>query len=160
MEERILFSSESVLYEDSTNNTFYYSFYVPGGCKRILIDFSYSPDEMEKGDLRKEKVKACLNKYMPPPYDKELLALVWAGADFSDFPLHNLITVSIDNEKGEYIGCAHRHQSHQVHEISRDRASYGFQPDPINEGLWRIAVQCHAVVTPSVEVKTIIKGEF
>ncbi len=159
MNEITLYSSSLVLGENSTNKTFYFNFYVPAGCNRIVIDFSYKPDVMDEGEQRKTKVKECLRKYMPPPYDTELNALVNAGFDLQNFPLHNLITLSVDNAAGEYVGCAHRHECRQTHEISLSKSSYGFRKIATNEGVWRIAVQCHAVVTPVVEVCTTIRGD-
>lgn len=153
MKERILFSLERNFHPNEQNQTYFFRIEVPPHCEALSIDFSYCPKQFENQEASRQMLNECLQKYMPPPYDREL-----EGIPLEKIPLVNLLTVSLDNPAGQYVGCAHRHPPRQHHEIRANRASRGFCPAEITEGTWRLGLQCHAIVTDPVLVNIYVKG--
>lgn len=155
MMDRTLFQLQQTFIGEETNHTFFYEVEIPAGCERLVIDFGYTPKRLEDKALAAEIIAAGVRKYMPAPYDQELV-----GYRLEEIPVVNLLTVSLDDPAGTYVGCAHRHAHTQHHEITAASASPGFSAVEIRPGCWRIGLQCHAVVTPSVQVNLCVKGVF
>lgn len=153
MKEQVLFSLERDFRPDEQYQTYFFRIDVPPRCDALTVDFSYSPKQVEDPDASQRMLRDCLRKYMPPPYDREL-----EGFPVEKIPLVNLLTVSLDDPAGRYVGCAHRHPPRQHHKISAAKASRGFCPVEITEGAWRLGLQCHAIVTDPVRVDIFVKG--
>lgn len=144
---------EQQLGPECANRTLFYPIQVPPRCRQLQIDFEYEPKRLtDEGEIER-LVGACLQKYFPPPYDVELGQRL-----LQDVPVVNLLTVSLDDVDGVYVGCAHRHTPQQHHEISAQAASSGFRRTQIRPGRWRLGLQCHAVVTDPVSVRIVVKG--
>lgn len=153
MKEQLLFSLERNFSPEEQNKTYFFEIEVPPQCEELIIDFCYSPKQVDDQETSRRMLNECLKKYMPPPYDREL-----EGYPVEKIPLVNLLTVSLDDPAGQYVGCAHRHPPRQHHKISAGKASRGFCPTEITEGTWRLGLQCHAIVTNPVLVNIFIKG--
>lgn len=153
MKEQILFALDRSFCPDEQNQTYFFPVEVPRRYEKLVIDFQYDPKRLEDPETSLRMLKECLGKYMPPPYDREL-----EGYPIETIPLVNLLTVSLDDPEGRYVGCAHRHTPCQHHEIDAGAASYGFCPMEIREGTWRLGLQCHAIVTDMVRVRICVKG--
>ena len=155
MNEQILFTLDRPFRPAEQNQTYFFPIMVPARCEKLTIDFSYDPKQLADGEVFRNMLAACLSKYMPPPYSQEL-----EGLPVEKIPLVNLLTVSLDASDRRYIGCAPRHPPRQRHEISAGSASRGFRPTEIQEGTWRLGLQCHAIVTDPVQVNICVKGVF
>lgn len=155
MKDCTLFQLQQIFEPKDTNCTFFYKMQVPDGCKMMTIDFEYSPKRLEDKAVAEEVIASSIRKYMPAPYDKEL-----SGYRLENVPVVNLLTVSLDDCAGNYIGCAHRHTNVQHHEITPTSASPGFCPAEMQPGIWRIGLQCHAIVTSFVHVDLCVKGVY
>lgn len=125
-------------------------FTVPEGAEKLRISYSYHPKTM--GDCERAKALIEENLRKDTHGDRELYP------DYTDFlPLNNLVTLSLD-DPDSYRGAAHRQDSVQLHEITREKASVGFIKGDIGKGEWTLTLNVHALVTEecycSVRVET------
>lgn len=119
-----------------------YQFYIPGAIDCLNIDFKYSPKTLDDRDLSRELIEEAICKYVPPAH-RPVYIEQWERF----FPLQNLLTLSIDDPEG-FRGSAHRHPNTQQHVLSLLESSPGFFAGPIQEGIWRVTISVHCVVTP------------
>lgn len=122
-------------------------FTVPEEFSKLVIDYSYSPKELEYGEKSIRLVRENLAR---DGYEDT--------GDYSEFmPLKNLITLSLDSPKG-YVGAAHRQAPKQSHEISAAFSSVGFDKTEIHAGEWILTLNLHAVVTDKCVCEIEVKG--
>lgn len=123
---------------------------------RLVIHVHYSPKAIRDKDIIMPQIRACVKKYMPAGYDL-------TEEDMKEYDkLLNFVTLSLDKD-GSYVGCAHRHPPEQTITISPRGSTYGFAPESVTPGAWRIVLHVQAVVAGSVdfslEVYGLEKGE-
>lgn len=105
----------------------------------MKITYSYSPKISEDEERAKMLIEDCLasdageHRGEYPEWEEYL-------------PLKNLITLSLDSPEG-YRGAAHRHDSEQIHILSKNAASPGFTKGKITAGEWKLTLNVHAIVT-------------
>jgi hypothetical protein len=118
-----------------------YQFYIPKGVECLNIAFEYSPKTLEDKDLSQERIEEAIQKYV-----NASLQTVYKEQWEKFYPLQNLLTLSIDDPEG-FRGSAHRHPNTQQHSLAVDGSSSGFFAGAIQEGMWRITISVHCVVT-------------
>lgn len=118
-----------------------YQFYLPQSTERLAIDFSYTPKILEDKNLSRVLIEEALDKYVALS-----LQAVYKEKWEKFVPLQNLLTLSIDDPEG-FRGSAHRHPNNQHHVLSLHESSPGFFAGPIQEGVWRVTISVHCVVT-------------
>lgn len=142
----LLKKSVTVTPKDEKTNIFL-PFTVEDSLKRLEIDYSYSPKELEDEEKSIRLVKENLQR---DGYEDT--------GDYKEFmPLKNLITLSLNSPEG-YVGAAHRQAAIQHHEISEDFASVGFDRVKITAGEWKLALNLHAVVTDEAYCEIEVRG--
>lgn len=142
----LLKKSVTVTPKDEKTNIFL-PFTVEDSLKRLEIDYSYSPKELEDEEKSIRLVKENLQR---DGYED-------TGAYKEFMPLKNLITLSLNSPEG-YVGAAHRQASQQHHEISEEFASVGFDRVKITAGEWKLALNLHAVVTDECNCEIEVRG--
>lgn len=122
-------------------------FEIPQGLQKLVIDYSYSPKEL---DDEKESIRLVKENLLRDGYEDT--------GDYGEYlPLKNLITLSLDSPKG-YVGAAHRQAPIQSHEISASFSSVGFVKTEIYEGEWVLTLNLHAVVTDQCTCEIEVMG--
>lgn len=128
---------------DKTNIT--HTFSVPKGISGLIIDFSYSPKALEDEDAALLIIQKALEKYeIKNRRTEEFL------------PVTNLVTVSLDSPEA-YVGCAHRPQNVQRHEISKNASSKGFECCEIISGIWKIVLNVHCALC-DIDYRLTVQG--
>ncbi len=128
---------------DKSNIT--HSFSVPKGISKLIIEFSYSPKALEDEEAALSIIQNALEKYeIKNRRAEEFL------------PVTNLVTLSLDSPEG-YIGCAHRPQNVQRHEISKSASSKGFECCEIISGIWKIVLNVHCAVC-DIDYRLTVQG--
>lgn len=130
-----------------------YSFHLdkPGG--KLWIDFAYEPKNLEDREQSRALIAAGVEKYTEPA-QRELVMDRWE----SFLPLKNLITVSVDDPM-RHRGAGHRHDPEQQLFIGDQEASPGFAGGELIEGLWRVTLSLHAIVTNDCRYRLRIHHE-
>ncbi|MBM7566395.1 hypothetical protein [Paenibacillus sacheonensis] len=130
-----------------------YSFHLdqPGG--KLWIDFAYEPKNLEDREQSRARIAAGVENYTEPA-QRELVMDRWE----SFLPLKNLITVSVD-DPARHRGAGHRHDPEQLLLIGAEEASPGFVRGELPEGLWRVTLSLHAIVTESCSYRLRIHHE-
>ena len=129
------------------------SFEVNKEYSKLVFDVSYSPKYLEDVSkcmqLMRQRIKDVGFKedFLP---DKELAKAI---------PLANHISWSIDSPKDGYLGTKHKHNPHQILEISEEKSSFGFMPAKIVKGTWNITSSMNAILTDDVDIHIIVSGE-
>jgi len=127
--------------QDKTN--LFFDFHVPAGISKMSIDYSYGPKTVEDKEAALRLIHEKMLQYT-------------ADGEPADYlPVKNLITLSLNDEKG-YRGAAHRQAEMQHHEISKDYADAGFIKGEINSGMWQLALNIHCCACPvsyNIEIK-------
>ncbi|OPA80888.1 hypothetical protein BVG16_00630 [Paenibacillus selenitireducens] len=132
-----------------------YQFNIPGPAESLRIDFSYSPKVLDDKEQARVLIEEALDKYVDPS-----LQAVYKEQWEKFAPLKNLLTLSIDDPEG-FRGSAHRHPNHQHHVLSPHESSPGFFAGPIHEGVWRVTISVHCVVTSECRYQLHIReGEI
>ena len=118
----------------------------------LVIQMNYAPHRIEDPELCAEEIRTCIRRYFP---EEEVPA---GNIDPDDFdPLFNFVTRSLDCGE-RYVGCAHRHAPSLTVKISEGDASPGFDPVPVEKGLWRVMLHVHAVISSQVQCRLRIWG--
>ncbi len=107
---------------------------------KLIIEYSYSPKHTHDEDICKPAILKAFDEY-------EILNKNWQ--EF--YPIGNLITVSLDDENGEYLGCAHNQKPQNTYEIAKDKSSYGFYPKQITKGTYCVVLNVHLVFHEDVK---------
>jgi hypothetical protein len=133
-----------------------YEFGVSGQCRKLHIDFSYSPKVLDNERLSEEIIRESLRKYV---------VIDDGGGPASEegwrrfLPLKNLITVSVDDPNG-FRGACHRHDPVQHLFVAADFASPGLMPGMLTPGKWSVMLSIHAIVTETCDVQlTVWEGD-
>lgn len=126
-------------------------FVLEGKTKKLIINYSYSPKELDDKEKAEELIKQNLLRDAGDD-----------AAEYTDYeefmPLKNLVTLSLESPSG-YVGAAHRQASSQHHEIGPDFASPGFIKNEVQQGQWNLFLDIHAIVTQSCSCKLKIEAE-
>ncbi|AZN41415.1 hypothetical protein [Paenibacillus albus] len=130
-----------------------YSFHLDRQGGKFLIDFAYEPKNLDDREQAHSMIVDGIDKYTESAQRDRMLER-WE----SFLPLKNLITVSVDDPK-RHRGAGHRHDPEQQLFISGQDASPGFVNGELNEGLWRITLSLHAIVTESCRYRLRIYHE-
>ncbi|GMX66661.1 hypothetical protein Elgi_59330 [Paenibacillus elgii] len=129
-----------------------YQFYMPEAAECLVIDFSYSPKKLNDLHASRELIEDAIDQYVNPS-----LQPVYKEQWEKFVPLQNLLTLSIDDPDG-FRGSAHRHPNEQHHVLSRKESSPGFIEGPIQDGIWRVTISVHCVVTEACHYTLSIRG--
>jgi hypothetical protein len=132
-----------------------YSFDLSQPVEGLNIHFKYHPKRLEDLERSKTMILESLVKYSNAEY-LDLDSAKWE----TFMPLTNLITLSVDDPTG-HRGAGHRHDSEQLLYVSEHRASPGFVSGPMIEGMWRVTLSLHGIVTDicSYELQIWIEEE-
>ncbi len=131
-----------------------HSFVVSEHCRKLHIDFSYSPKSLDDETLSREIIGESLRKYTDAGDN------AYGGQAFEEswkrfLPLKNLITVSVDDPNG-FRGACHRQDPKQQLFLAADSASPGLMPGPIIQGTWSVTLSVHALVTEKCDVSLVV----
>lgn len=110
---------------------------------------SYSPKRLTDRERAKELILLNLTRDNGNEKDTEK----WE----SFLPLVNLVTLSLDDEKG-YRGACHRQAEYQELLLSESEASPGLLQGKITKGKWKAVLNVHALVTENCTYKLKIEG--
>ncbi|MCU6710960.1 hypothetical protein M6D81_19880 [Paenibacillus sp. J5C_2022] len=130
-----------------------YQFHLPEATDRLRVAFSYSPKRLEDPVKAKAMIHQALEQYAEPS-QQERLKEKWE----SYAPLLNLLTLSVDDPDG-FRGSAHRHPNEQLHLIGADISSPGFFSGRIQQGVWRVTISAHCIVTDNCEYQLLVQAE-
>ncbi|WP_240414458.1 hypothetical protein [Paenibacillus periandrae] len=136
----LLLEVEEKLAIAQTQTHITYSFAVSDSCRKVNIDFNYSPKTLDNEALSKGIIEQSLRKYNDG--NDPIMEDSWTRF----LPLKNLITVSVDDPNG-FRGACHRHDSEQHLFLAAGSASPGLMPGLLIQGNWSITLSLHAIVT-------------
>lgn len=131
----IIFEKKGKVTPDNDKTNIAYDFEVPEGTKKLVIEYAYSPKELEDRQKALELIRRELENYLGNNNEKAENYL----------PVKNLITLSLD-ENGKYRGAAHRQPNSQKIEISAESCTPGFTKGAPESGKWRIVLNVHCCV--------------
>jgi hypothetical protein len=151
----ILFEIDSTITPSSNKSQIVHMMYLPKVYKKICVEFSYEPKLLEDRDKSRDIIQEALSRYVLEEelqYKREH----WE----ENYPLQNLITLSFDDAEG-FRGAAHRHNPRQLLIISEGFASPGLMPGIIPEGMFKVTLSVHALVTEkcSYSIKVLEGGD-
>ena len=126
-----IFSRNGKISEKDSKTNIVYSFTVSENTKRLTVNYSYFPKEVENREKALRLIEEGLEKY-----DEKCEALT----DF--LPIRNLITLSFD-ENGRYRGACHRHPNNQTIVISDENSTPGIINRPLEGGEWQVVLNVH-----------------
>ena len=106
----------------------------------LIIKYEYSPKVTEDKALCKKYIVEALKKYQMENESWEKF-----------YPINNLITVSLDDENGHYLGAAHNQSCKNVYTINAQQSSYGFIPKTIVPGIYH-CFKCSYCTTRECEI--------
>ncbi len=138
LDKTILFHPEN----DRTNH--FVEFVLPKDYHTLRCECSYSPKSVENKELALRSARANIGRYVPR-YQQHLYTKQLA----MEVHLVNLLTFSLDYE-GSYLGCAHRHDFHQVHSLAKEASSPGFVRHAASAGNWRAVISVHSITSAEV----------
>jgi hypothetical protein len=118
-----------------------YSFDLRHSVGKLNIRFSYHPKRLEDLERSKELILACIEKYSGSE-NSELEKVKWGNY----MPLTNLITLSVDDPQG-HRGAGHRHDPEQLIQLTEYQASPGFVSGPMIQGMWKVTLSLHSIIT-------------
>ncbi|WP_339321638.1 hypothetical protein [Paenibacillus sp. FSL W8-0194] len=136
-----LLAVEGALTPLSSKTHITYQLYIPKGIDVLEIDFAYNPKTLDDKETSKPLIEEAIRKYVDPAL-QEIYLPQWEKFH----PLQNLLTLSVDDPDG-FRGSAHRHPNHQRHVLSPQTASPGFFAGKVAEGVWKVTISVHCVVT-------------
>lgn len=117
----------------------------------LVIHFHYEPKYIRDKEIIMPQIQACVKKYFPAGHEL-------TEEDMKEYDqLLNFVTLSLDKDE-EYVGCAHRHPPEQTIIISPRGSSYGFSPQTVTPGAWRIVLHVQAVVVGTVDFTLDVYG--
>ncbi len=119
---------------DASRTHIRFPFVLESGPARLEVTFSYDPRELSDERRTRELVETGMRAY------GEL------EEPASGITLRNLLTLSLDGPSG-FRGCAHRHLLSGPVLLSREAATPGFIPGPLEAGRWLATISVHSVVT-------------
>ncbi|TNJ67720.1 hypothetical protein FE784_02880 [Paenibacillus hemerocallicola] len=147
-----LLDVEAMLKATQTRTHIVYSFSVSEMCRRLHIDFRYSPKTLDDEALAMDIVRQSVHKYGARSEQSIADGLKkW-------LPLKNLITVSVDDPSG-FRGACHRQHAEQHLFLAADSASPGLMPGPLQVGNWSITLSVHALVTDLCSYRLTVREE-
>ena len=126
-----IFSRNGKISEKDSKTNIVYSFTVSENTKRLTVNYSYFPKEVENREKALLLIEEGLEKY-----EEKCEALT----DF--LPIRNLITLSFD-ENGRYRGACHRHPNNQTIVISDENSTPGIINRPLERGEWQVVLNVH-----------------
>lgn len=119
---------------------------------KLIFDCSYTPKYLEDNVaglkmMKEALVKAdwSLSKYT----DEDLL---------KHMPLANHVSWSVDSPI-EFVGTKHKHDPHQILQVSNGQSTPGFKNTPIYEGRWTITASLNAVLTDKLSIHIVVSGD-
>jgi hypothetical protein len=132
-----------------------YSFDISKPVGELKIQFTYYPKRLEDLERSKALILESLEKYSVSD-NPELDRANWE----TFMPLTNLITLSVDDPE-RHRGAGHRHDPDQLLFLSHLESSPGFVSGPIVQGMWRVTLSLHGIVSElcSYELKIWTEGE-
>lgn len=142
----IVLSVKGTLDRTCSKTQIMYTFNITEKIEEMTINFRYDPKDLEDKDQSKIQILEGLNKFTDSQEEYSEYEAKWEQY----LPLHNLITVSLDDSNG-FRGCAHKQDPVQVLTIGKDQATYGFIKGDFPTGLYRVILSVHAVVTEQCE---------
>jgi hypothetical protein len=121
----------------------------------LKIQFAYHPKRLEDIERSKALIVESLEMYSGSDH-VELEKANWEKF----MPLTNLITLSVDDPE-RHRGAGHRHDPDQLLTISELQASPGFISGPLIEGMWKVTLSLHGIVSEecSYELKVWTEGK-
>lgn len=148
---RELLAVEGGLTPLSSKTHITYQLYIPEGIDVLEIEFAYDPKTLDDKKASKPLIEEAIRKYVDPA-----LQGVYSQQWDKFYPLQNLLTLSVDDPHG-FRGSAHRHPNHQRHILSLYAASPGFFAGQVGEGVWKVTISVHCVVTPECRYRLRIR---
>ncbi|MEK3885168.1 hypothetical protein [Paenibacillus sp. PL2-23] len=129
-----------------------YQLPIIGQLASLELEFRYSPKVLVDQEAAQSLIIEAIERYNEPSH-AELQKQQWERYT----PLQNLLTLSVDDPNG-FRGSAHRHSPEQKYKIAGLASSPGFINGELPEGLWRITISVHCVITPECSYQLIIRG--
>lgn len=151
----ILVEAKGTLTPKDSKQQIEYSFNVPKPMDQLIIDFKYTPKELDDKAVAKELIKEALPHFLTLEQQQNRMTDAYIEGFL---PLKNLLTVSIDDPKA-FRGSAHRHPNEQHLVISESASSPGFISGPIFQGDWKLVISTHAIVTQECHYSLTISGK-
>lgn len=149
--KNVIMDIQGKLYPAQSQTNVEFPFELAQRADSLTIEYEYWPKVLSDDDL----ARRMLNDGMEHCVEEQ---------DRAQFPIHeflplvNLVTLSVDAPDG-YRGCAHRHDSQQLHVLRAEDASPGFDDGEIMAGKWKVVVNVHAVVTDPCNFKLKVTSE-
>ncbi|MFC4602024.1 hypothetical protein [Cohnella hongkongensis] len=145
---------EGKLHPSSSKTHITYQFHISAPLPALQIDFQYAPKRLEDKSESRRLIEQSIEQYVHPS-----LQAAYMDKWEQFMPLQNLLTISVDDPSG-FRGSAHRHPEKQRHLLALSSSSPGFIPGAIREGIWRITISVHCVVTPDCDyLLRVTEGE-
>jgi hypothetical protein len=140
-----------------------YSFEVPNGSQKIVIDVRYAPKYLSESasaplvraaiDSQTASLGSSVGTRVADAWSRDMRTSITRVA------IPNLVTVSLDDAHGAYRGAAHRQPPEQRLEIGVGVASPGFVAGPLPPGSWRLTLTAHTLASPQCDVSIQIGAE-
>lgn len=148
---KIILAKELKLSKKDHQTNIAIPFQVYQAAEKLVIEFSYDPQEVDEVAARIQIEKA-LKDFVPETEHKK-----WGNVD-RYLPLQNLITLSL-TYKNEYIGAYHKKDNHQIIILSKKESSKGFTKRTIESGEWEIQLNAHCIGSEDVTVSLYVRVE-
>ncbi|MGG3574008.1 CehA/McbA family metallohydrolase [Bacillus gobiensis] len=136
---RILFETTSEISSNSSQSHLKHTFFVPKETTNLTVQFHFEPAQLDDNELGQKIIEESFHYY-------ELETENAAKRTLHDFPIKNLLTLSIDDPDG-FRGAHHCHKPTQRMTVSETNSSPGILNKQNSPGLWSVTVSTHAVVT-------------
>ncbi len=147
---KVLLDEQIIITKEMSKTNIAVDVLVDDDYSKLIFDCEYTPKEIHDDAICKEIIEEGMERYLP----KEQFS------SYKNFmPLSNLITISIDDENGNYLGCAHRGASKLTHVISENYSDKGFIPKKIQKGTYKVVLNVHLVAYGEVAYKLKVVGE-
>jgi hypothetical protein len=140
-----------------------YRFQVPAECRQLRLVVSYAPKWLPAEAAARLTAEARRRQAAGlAAHVGARLAEQWSAdlaADARDWPIPNLVTISLDDALGAYRGAGHRHAPRQDLVLGVAAASPGLVPGPLPPGAWTLTLSAHTLVSPQCDVSIQIGAE-
>ncbi len=144
-----LFEKDIIITKEMSKTNIIQNIEVDKDYEQLIFYCEYSPKAVTDETTCKMLVEEAIGRYLPeedrPPYQNFM-------------PINNLITLSIDDEKNNYLGCAHRGAPVQKHVISEKGSDKGFFSKKIKKGTYRAVINVHLVAFEDVTYNLKVVG--
>ncbi|WP_281883146.1 hypothetical protein [Paenibacillus sp. YYML68] len=147
-----LLAVEGIVTPSQSKTHITYSFVLEEPASSLELQFKYTPKHLDDQETSRALILEAIDKYAAPAV-AEQQKREWAKF----MPLQNLLTLSLD-DPARFRGSAHRHTPEQKHLVCEEAASPGFIAGPMPQGVWKVTISVHCVVTPECSYTLTVKN--